>query len=234
MKTKASKRITGLAILGLMGTLIGCAPSFTPAGVGQQAALYAARKEGAKHSEFIYNIDRNITEAQLYVWHGFRENLLPYTPPTPPLEMEPSPHRPVRLRAKPPPTSPDQLLYRQAMELMKKENYMAAFQKFAQVFRLYPTSDLADNALYWAGECCYVQNLTGEALHFFKRVVKEYPMGNKVPDAMLKMAYIYLHRGQKEKGIKILKELVRNYPQNPVGKKAQIRLIQEEKGLAYY
>jgi len=224
----------GFALLGFIWSLGGCAPSFTPAGVGQQAALYAARKEGAKHSEFIYNMDRNITEAQLYVWHGFRDNLLPYTPPTPPLELEPPPPRPVRLRAKPLPPSPDQLLYRQAMALMREGKYTAAFQKFAMVFRLYPTSDLADNALYWAGECCYVQNLTGEALHFFKRVVDEYPMGNKVPDAMLKMAYIYLHREQREKGIKILRELARNYPQNPVGQKAQARLIQEERGLAYY
>ncbi len=223
------KAALGLIFLGLCLALTSCAPSFTPAGVGQQAALYAARKEGAKHSEFIYNMDQTITEAQLYLWHTFRENMLPYTPPVPPTEVEPLP--PVKGQKPPSPPSPQDLLYQEAMALLKKERYTLAFHKFTLLAQIYPASDLADNALYWAGECCYVQNMTGEALHFFQRVVNEYPMGNKVPDALLKMAFIYMYMGEKKKGMEILQELARGYPQNPVGQKAQARLIQE--GLAY-
>jgi len=230
-KEKFPGKVPLVALLVLF--MFGCSTKVTPVGVGQQAAIYVARKEGAKHSELIYNVDQTITEVQLYLWHTFRESLLPYTPPAPPLELG-SPHTKKKEKVPPDSPSPDQLLYQEAMALLKRGELTQAFQKFTLLAILYPPSNLADNALYWAGECCYAQNMTGEALHFFQRVVREYPMGNKVPDAMLKMAYIYLHRGEKEKGLKILRELAHGYPQNPVGQKAQARLMREEKELAYY
>jgi len=199
--------------------LMACSNPFTPTGVVQQGVVYSVRKGGARHSEFIYQVDTTITETQRFLWGSARDAVFPSDPPEPPTDMPDTPPPPIiakkigfRHVSYP---SCETLAYQQAMELLRKGDFKEAFPKFTLFADLYPDSDLADNALYWAGECCYVQNLKGEALHFFKKVVSEYPMSNKVPDAMLKTALLYISMGERERGLHMLQTLINDFPSRP-------------------
>ena len=209
--------------------MVACSTKVTPVTVGEQAALFTARKVGARHSEFVYRVDQTITDCQKYLWCSFKDALVSSGSPLPPLEDASHGSKDRRVVSR-----PDELLYKEGMELLRERRFLYALEKFTLLVELYPHSELADNALYWAGECCYVQNLQGEALHFFRRVVMEYPMGNKVPDALLKMAYLYLSQGKREKGFRLLRELTSRYPHHPAAEKALVRLSLEKGKVAYY
>ena len=50
----------------------------------------------------------------------------------------------------------------------------------------HPDHSLADNAMYWLGECHYSSGQYAKAVTVFKKLVKAYPKAEKVPDALLK------------------------------------------------
>jgi len=221
-------------IILLLG-MVACATKVTPVTMGQRAAFFTAKEMGARHSGFIYRVDQTIAGCQKYLWYSFKDKVAPSGSPLPPLEyaFPDSKGRHVDVSDNLV-SRPDELLYEEGMELLRERRFSYALDKFTLLVELYPHSELADNALYWAGECCYVQNLPGEALHFFRRVVREYPMGNKVPDALLKMAYLYFSQGEREEGLRLLRDLTSRYPHHPVAEKALVRLSLEKGRVAYY
>jgi len=88
----------------------------------------------------------------------------------------------------------------------------------------YPDHELADNALYWEGECRDAVKNFSKAIATFQRVIGEYQDGSKVPDAMLKTGYAYLSVGDRENARIYLKKVVKNYPFSPAGTKAEMML----------
>jgi len=114
--------------------------------------------------------------------------------------------------------------YQQAMEIFRSGNYDAAGPLFESFTDQFPENDLADNALYWAGECKYTQKKFTEAVQRFKRVVEEYPDGSKVPDALLKIGFAYISLGDSQSAESYLKQVVAQYPFSSAGAKAEERL----------
>lgn len=230
-----SHRRGWLILVILILGMVACTTKVTPVTVGQRAAFFTAKEIGARHSGFIYRVDQTITGCQKYLWYSFKDRVFSTESPLPPLEytFHDSKARYANVSDNPV-SGPDELLYEEGMKLLRERRFSRALDKFTLLVDLYPHSGLADNALYWAGECCYAQNLPGEALHFFRRVVREYPMGNKVPDAILKIAYLYLSQGKREEGLRLLRNLTFRYPHHPVAKKALARLSLEEGRVAYY
>lgn len=114
--------------------------------------------------------------------------------------------------------------YQQAMEIFRSGDYEAAAPQFETFAGEFPEDDLADNALYWAGECKYTKKKFTEAIKRFKRVVEEYPNGSKVPDALLKIGYAYISLGDTESAETYLKKVVAQYPFSSAGAKAEERL----------
>ena len=88
----------------------------------------------------------------------------------------------------------------------------------------FPDHDLADNAQYWLGECFYDRKQFAEALPEFRTVLTKYPLGNKAPDAMLKLAYCMLALGDVQKGRELLSKLPETYPHTEAARLAQMRL----------
>jgi tol-pal system protein YbgF len=114
--------------------------------------------------------------------------------------------------------------YQEVMEIFRSGDYETAgplFETFAEEF---PEDELADNALYWAGECKYTKKKFTEAIKRFKRVVEEYPDGSKVPDAMLKIGFAYISLGDTGSAETYLKKVVAQYPFSTAGAKAEERL----------
>jgi tol-pal system protein YbgF len=111
-------------------------------------------------------------------------------------------------------------MYQYGLNLVYAKQYYQAIQIFQQFLSCYPQSSLADNALYWLGECYYAQKQYSTALWYFNRVLREYPRGNKVPDAMLKIALSYFSMKQNQRGCQMLQELMRCYPKSEPAQKA--------------
>jgi len=119
------------------------------------------------------------------------------------------------------PLEPPEKLYNEAMDLYENANYDDAAKDFIAFFEKYPGHKFADNALYWAGECYYSRNNFSAAIISFQKVIKQYPKGSKVPDALLKTGYSYLAMDDTENGRFFLKKVVANFPFSPAGSKAE-------------
>jgi len=93
-----------------------------------------------------------------------------------------------------------------------KENYDIAIEGFRQYLTVFPDSVLADNALYWIGECYYAKKKYTEAITAFNEVISRYKDGDKVPSAILKKGFALLEMGRHSDGMATLKELIARFP----------------------
>ncbi len=115
-------------------------------------------------------------------------------------------------------------LYDQAYNDLARGNYELAKMGFQEYLRLYPDTELADNALYWMGETEYVQHRYEEALKVYRRVLKEYPEGNKVPSALFKIGLCQIALGREAEAKEAFETLVKDYPATPEAAQAKRRL----------
>jgi tol-pal system protein YbgF len=123
-------------------------------------------------------------------------------------------------------TAPDGAvkLYKDSYEALRAGRHDDARRGFRELVKKFPDHDLADNAQYWLGECFYDRKQFAEAMPEFRMVLTKYPLGNKAPDAMLKLAYCMLALGDLAKGREILSKLPETYPHTEAARLAQVRL----------
>jgi tol-pal system protein YbgF len=117
-------------------------------------------------------------------------------------------------------------LYQSANEHLRAGDTNQAVDAFRTFVKRYPTHELADNAQYWLGECFYHSKNYSKALREFRRVVEQFPRGNKVPDALLKLGFSYLALGSTRPGREALSELARTYPRHPASGLAAAKLME--------
>ncbi len=120
-------------------------------------------------------------------------------------------------------TDPDEL-YQKARDLCLEKDFTSAAKIFQTFVRDHPKHNLADNALYWLGECWYSLGRYEAAVSDFKLLVKQYPKSEKVPDALLKTGYTYKAMGNAAQADIYLKEVLKKYPFSPAAEKAQKKL----------
>jgi tol-pal system protein YbgF len=87
--------------------------------------------------------------------------------------------------------------YEAAFRLYAERDYRAAASRFQGFIQAYPQSDYADNALFWIAECHQKLGDLVLAAVTFERVQKQYPHGNKVPDALYRQAVALLEIGRQ-------------------------------------
>jgi tol-pal system protein YbgF len=119
--------------------------------------------------------------------------------------------------------SPENTYYTAYSDYIKK-NYQLAIEGFKQFIQLYPQNGLADNALYWIGECYYSQKMYQEAVSTFSQLVTNYADGDKIPDAILKKGYSLIEMGKQSEGITVLKELISRFPLSEEASLAQQKI----------
>ncbi len=108
-------------------------------------------------------------------------------------------------------TTPE-ALYRSAYEDYMRGNYNLAAEGFGEYLKRYPNTELADNALYWVGECFDAQDKSQEALDTFTLVLEDYPTSDKAAAAQLKKGLIYLKMGDQGQGVVNLQYVVYEHP----------------------
>jgi len=121
-------------------------------------------------------------------------------------------------------TIPAQEMYNNAYSDYLKGNYDLAIESFKLFLQQYPTTPLADNALYWIGECYYSQGKYTEAIESFNDLLLNYPNGDKVPAAYLKKGMSFIQQGKKDEALATFKLLVSKYPQQEEARLAQQKI----------
>jgi tol-pal system protein YbgF len=116
------------------------------------------------------------------------------------------------------------LLYQWGMDALRTKQYKSAVAAFQAILDRHEEHDLADNSLYWLGEVHYDQNQYGLALSTFQGVLKRYPLGNKVPDAMVKVGLCFKNLGKDHHAKEILEQVITIYPTSHAATVAQARL----------
>ena len=108
------------------------------------------------------------------------------------------------------PTDP-QGLYDTAYNDYLQGNFDLAILGFHQYTETYRSTDLADNATYWIGECYYRQGKFQKAIEQFDEVLTSFERSDRVPSALLKKGYAYFELGQRAQGVVHLQNVIREY-----------------------
>lgn len=110
--------------------------------------------------------------------------------------------------------------YKAAFSLMKNKKYEAARLAFVEFKDTHPTSSLASNALYWAGEASLVLNKKQLGLDYFLEVITHYAKSYKAPDALLRAADTFksLHKIEQAKASYL--QIQKDYPESQAAKRA--------------
>jgi tol-pal system protein YbgF len=122
------------------------------------------------------------------------------------------------------PGADPQSLYNSAYNDYLKGNYDLALREFQEYLDNFPTTDLADNATYWIGECYYRQRRFRQAVDEFDAVLERYPRSDKVAAATLKKGYAHLELGERSQGVVQLRHVIRQYPNSDEANLARQRL----------
>jgi tol-pal system protein YbgF len=115
-------------------------------------------------------------------------------------------------------------LYNTAYADFSKGNYALAVSGFEEYHEKFAGSALADNAIYWVGECHFSQGNFADAVQAFDRLLELYPSSDKAPASNLKKGLAYLEQNQVGKAIVQLRFVVSEYPGSDEAKIARDKL----------
>lgn len=116
------------------------------------------------------------------------------------------------------------VLYRTSLDAFNQGRYADAKAGLQKFVASSPAEDYLDNAYFWLGECAYGEGRYDDALGLFQKVVSEYSDGNKVPDALLKVALSYERLQQLDRTKEILAQLAATYPSTDAARRATERM----------
>ena len=121
-------------------------------------------------------------------------------------------------------TASSQRDYEDAWKRLRERDYRGAIEQFKKFVEDHSDSSLADNAQYWIGESYYALQEYDEAILEFDVVRKQYPDGDKVPAAWLKIGYAFAELGNRVDARLMLQEVINRYPRSKEAEKAQEKI----------
>jgi tol-pal system protein YbgF len=121
-------------------------------------------------------------------------------------------------------------LYSNGLRDITSGKYDLARQEFQDYLKFYGDTDLASNAQFYLGEIAYSQRNYDQAVTEYDRVLTNYPKSFKLAPAHLKKGMALLELGQKNTGVRELRDVVKRYPGTEEERRARAKL--KEMGLA--
>jgi tol-pal system protein YbgF len=141
------------------------------------------------------------------------------TAAVPPAQSTPAPEPAAQVAPKTPqPEAPIQATeeekqaYKQAYSQLSTGKTDEAIVSFDAYLAKYPGGGYASNVQYWLGEAYRVKQDNNAAKLAFNKVVDSYPASPKVPDALLKLAYIEIELNNAVKAREYLTRIGTDYP----------------------
>ncbi len=145
-------------------------------------------------------------------------------PVPPPSATAPAPEQTPPI---PPPavaTGAEQADFDAALGELREGRYPQAIADFQGFLNAYPDSRLAGDAQYGLGESYYVSQNYEAAKEAFINLGLRYPQSARLPDALLKLGYIYGELGDVNRAREVLQKLVQVYPDSQAADLAEQRL----------
>lgn len=102
--------------------------------------------------------------------------------------------------------------YESALNQFKSGNYSGSVDAFSGFLKLYPAGNLASNAQYWLGLSYFAQTDYHRAAAAQLRLLKDFPMSHKAPDAMVSLARAQIQLGEMGSAKSTLTQVVSRYP----------------------
>jgi tol-pal system protein YbgF len=115
-------------------------------------------------------------------------------------------------------------LYSNGLRDITSGKYELARNEFQDYLRYYGDTDLASNAQFYLGEIAYSQKNFDRAVQEYEKVLTNYPKSFKLAPARLKKGMALIELGQKNPGVKELREVVKRYPGTEEERRARAKL----------
>jgi tol-pal system protein YbgF len=114
--------------------------------------------------------------------------------------------------------------YQSAFNYLKSRDYSHATTAFNTFLSTYPEGKYSPNAHYWLGEIYLLQGQYTMAEANLRQVIEQHQQHNKTPDAMLKLAMVYVNTKQPEQAKVLVSQLQAKYPETTAAKMAKMQL----------
>ncbi|MBL8251526.1 MAG: tol-pal system protein YbgF [Candidatus Competibacter sp.] len=146
--------------------------------------------------------------------------------PVPPTAGTPRPPTSPEPTANAPPASgqTEQSAFEAALGQLREGRYPEAISGFQGVLSAHPGGKLASDAQYWLGESYYLSRNHEAAKEAFINLGLNHPQSERLPDALLKLGYIYGEEGDTDRAREVLEKLVKVYPNTQAANLAGRRL----------
>jgi len=115
-------------------------------------------------------------------------------------------------------------LYSNGLRDITSGKYELANSEFQDYLKYYGDTDLASNAQFYLGEIAYAQKNYDQAVQEYDKVLNNYPKSFKLAPALYKKGMALLELGQKNPGVKELREVVKRYPGTEEERRARAKL----------
>jgi len=115
-------------------------------------------------------------------------------------------------------------LYSNGLRDITSGKYDLARSEFQDYLKFYGDTDLASNAQFYLGEIAFSQKQYDQAVAEYDKVLTNYPKSFKQAPAHLKKGFALISLGQKQAGIKELREVIKRYPKTDEDQRARAKL----------
>jgi tol-pal system protein YbgF len=133
---------------------------------------------------------------------------------------------PVEGEAVPPPMVPQPGVTPQRLFDIARADFAAgqwplALQGFDTYIKMFPRTELADDAQFYIGDTHYNDGNFVEAVSAYDKVITEYPDSNRVADAYYKRGLALNELGQRDRARQSFDYVVKNHPDTAAGRMAK-------------
>lgn len=190
----------------------------------------ALRGELEMQRHWLERLNRERTTAAAAAPSPTTASAAPAPAALPPTAAQPAETSRTPTPAAAPPASPpadpaaEQASYDAALGELREGRYTAASTALQQFLTDHPNSKLAGDAQYWLGEAYYLNRNQSAAQEAFINLGLNHPQSARLPDALLKLGYLYSQQGDTAQARNILEKLVKVYPDTPAAELAKRRL----------
>jgi tol-pal system protein YbgF len=109
--------------------------------------------------------------------------------------------------------------YDAARNLVVARKYREALDAFTAFLVKWPDHPMADNAMYWRGECFIAQGDYAHAEQELEGALARFPLGNKTPDILLKLGIVEDKLGHADKSRGYFDKLAQDFPKSEAARR---------------
>jgi tol-pal system protein YbgF len=114
--------------------------------------------------------------------------------------------------------------YNNAFAILKERDYEGAIKAFSNFLVQFPGGKYSPNANYWLGEIYLLKGEYKNAELSFKTIIEQHSNHGKAPDAIFKLAMVYVNTNEIEKAKELVNKLETSYPNTTAYRMAKIQL----------